>query len=249
MSDGTGAAEAGLAWLLGGGVADAMAAIEGTLATVQNAATQAFAGLSRVQAAGAAMAAVPPVAHAAAEPAEIATGTASERPAQRVTAPMVSVSSEAARVAAFAPSVASGGGPVAPTAPAEAPPLGKDVVSVTFAAFAPAAPPVPTGQAMMATAEAPRAAAALGQAAMEAMPAAAPMPGAGAAVAPPRAYAPAANSRTEGGPTGGDVFLDGARVGTWLADHLAREAGKPQTGATGFDPRMSPAWPGTLQGG
>lgn len=52
----------------------------------------------------------------------------------------------------------------------------------------------------------------------------------------------------QGSPIGGDVFLDGTRVGTWLADHLAREAGRPQSGATGFDPRLSPAWPGTLQG-
>jgi len=45
------------------------------------------------------------------------------------------------------------------------------------------------------------------------------------------------------------VFLDGSRVGTWVADHLAREAGRPQAGGTGFDSRMTAAWPGTLQGG
>ncbi len=65
----------------------------------------------------------------------------------------------------------------------------------------------------------------------------------------PRAFAPpAAPSAQGGGPTGGDVFLDGTRVGSWIADHLAREAGRPQAGGTAFDPRLSPAWPGTLQG-
>ncbi len=50
------------------------------------------------------------------------------------------------------------------------------------------------------------------------------------------------------GPTCGDVFLDGVRVGTWIADHLARAAGGPARGATGFDPRLGPRWPGALQG-
>jgi hypothetical protein len=52
-----------------------------------------------------------------------------------------------------------------------------------------------------------------------------------------------------GGPTGGDVYLDGTRMGTWIADYLAREAGRPQSGGTGFDQRLTAPWPGTLQGG
>jgi hypothetical protein len=51
------------------------------------------------------------------------------------------------------------------------------------------------------------------------------------------------------GPTSGDVFLDGSRLGTWIANHLARQASRPPSGATGFDPRMGIAWPGTQQGG
>jgi hypothetical protein len=51
-----------------------------------------------------------------------------------------------------------------------------------------------------------------------------------------------------GGPGGGDVFLDGMRVGRWMARELARQAGGPQAGGTAFDPRSSPAWPGALQG-
>lgn len=51
------------------------------------------------------------------------------------------------------------------------------------------------------------------------------------------------------GHTSGDVFLDGTRLGTWMTNHLAREASRPPGGSTGFDPRMGIAWPGTQQGG
>ncbi len=47
---------------------------------------------------------------------------------------------------------------------------------------------------------------------------------------------------------GGDVFLDGARLGSWIGERLAREAGRPQSGPVAFDPRMSPAWPGSAIG-
>jgi len=46
----------------------------------------------------------------------------------------------------------------------------------------------------------------------------------------------------------GDVFLDGARVGRWMADTLTREAARPSAGSTPFDPRMGPSWPGAQQG-
>jgi hypothetical protein len=49
-------------------------------------------------------------------------------------------------------------------------------------------------------------------------------------------------------PMHGDVFLDGVRVGRWLSDTMARAAGGPATGATAFDPRLGPRWPGALQG-
>jgi hypothetical protein len=48
---------------------------------------------------------------------------------------------------------------------------------------------------------------------------------------------------------GGDVYLDGTRLGTWMTNHLAREASRPPSGATGFDPRMGITWPGAQQGG
>jgi len=50
------------------------------------------------------------------------------------------------------------------------------------------------------------------------------------------------------GPTEGDVFLDGERVGRWMARHLARELGGPTASGTAFDPRTGPAWPGALHG-
>ena len=51
------------------------------------------------------------------------------------------------------------------------------------------------------------------------------------------------------GPIGGDVYLDGERLGHWLASHLAREAIRPSYGGVDFDPNLSIAWPGASQGG
>jgi hypothetical protein len=51
-----------------------------------------------------------------------------------------------------------------------------------------------------------------------------------------------------GGPTQGDVFLDGSRVGRWMSDQLAREADHPASGVTGFDPRLGAVWPGAMHG-
>ena len=73
--------------------------------------------------------------------------------------------------------------------------------------------------------------------------------GADATLPPASLMASAAPPARQGsGPTGGDVFLDGVRVGRWLSDTLAREVGGPATGGTGFDPRLGPTWPGALQG-
>ena len=49
-------------------------------------------------------------------------------------------------------------------------------------------------------------------------------------------------------PAMGDVFLDGMRVGRWMAKTLAHEASQPQGGSTFHDPRMGPVFPGSLQG-
>jgi hypothetical protein len=61
------------------------------------------------------------------------------------------------------------------------------------------------------------------------------------------AAAPVASSAAAG-PVQGDVYLDGTRMGRWMADHLAREADRPQTGVTGFDSRLGLAWPGSMHG-
>lgn len=76
-------------------------------------------------------------------------------------------------------------------------------------------------------------------------PAALPQTIPAAAPRPAPSYAPpASSSRTREGSMRGDVFLDGARVGRWMSEQMARDAGRPNTGPTGFDPRRSAAWPG-----
>ncbi len=81
-----------------------------------------------------------------------------------------------------------------------------------------------------------------------------PVPAVTAALAPPvppvasrpaPSYAPpASSSRAKESSMRGDVFLDGVRVGRWMSEQMARDAGRPNTGPTGFDPRRSAAWPG-----
>jgi len=46
----------------------------------------------------------------------------------------------------------------------------------------------------------------------------------------------------------GRLEVDGAVLGRFVAEMLGREAGRPASGMTGFDPLVSPAWPGALQG-
>ena len=46
----------------------------------------------------------------------------------------------------------------------------------------------------------------------------------------------------------GRLKIDGALLGRFVAEHLAREAGRPPSGMTGFDPLLSPQWAGALQG-
>ena len=42
----------------------------------------------------------------------------------------------------------------------------------------------------------------------------------------------------------GDLYLDGYMVGRFISEYLAEAATRPPAGATGFDPRISPAWSG-----
>lgn len=74
----------------------------------------------------------------------------------------------------------------------------------------------------------------------------------GAATREPMAQAAPdeAQGSAEGAETAleGRLELDGAVLGRFVAEMLAREAGRPASGMTGFDPLVSPAWPGALQG-
>jgi hypothetical protein len=45
-------------------------------------------------------------------------------------------------------------------------------------------------------------------------------------------------------PTSANIFLEGAPLGRWIDQHLSRAATRPPSGITGFDPRLTPVWPG-----
>jgi hypothetical protein len=47
----------------------------------------------------------------------------------------------------------------------------------------------------------------------------------------------------------GTLYLDGSSLGHWVIDHLANEATRPNTGTTGFDPRITATYPGAPIGG
>ena len=92
----------------------------------------------------------------------------------------------------------------------------------------------------------------------EAMPRGAPQnpvlaspspPPASAQPAPPAAASPTPwSSPPDETPPDAAPPFDDSRLARWLSDHLAAETRRPARGGTGFDPRLSPAWPGTLQG-
>jgi len=57
-----------------------------------------------------------------------------------------------------------------------------------------------------------------------------------------RAIAPQPTSRDQTEGSGGVVMLDGRLVGHWLSEQMARDASRPPSGTSFFDPRQSPAW-------
>ena len=276
------AADVGVALLLGGGVAEAIASIEATLATVRDAAGQVLAGLARVQAVGAAAAAVPPAPaqRAATLPETAIASTLAVRPEEQFVPPRLARPAGPEQMAALAPisapddhvqasapialaerAPASGvqAAPAVSAAPANSAGCAAGLFtrcSGTAASFA----PVPSRAAGAASAADPRAAeppqsvGLWGASTPErtqpgSVSPAAPMATPDGGGVAPRAFAPpAAPSAQGGGPTGGDVFLMGTRVGSLDRRPSSREAGRPQAGGTAFDPRLSPAWPGTLQG-
>lgn len=54
--------------------------------------------------------------------------------------------------------------------------------------------------------------------------------------------APQAAARDDAQGMSGTVMLDGRQVGQWITDQLARQASRPPSGTTFFDPKQGPAW-------
>ncbi len=78
---------------------------------------------------------------------------------------------------------------------------------------------------------------------------AAPAPEQATAAAPGAAWSEAAPEAEQAERAiEGRLEIDGALLGRFVAEHLAREAGRPPSGMTGFDPLLSPEWAGALQG-
>lgn len=161
------------------------------------------------------------------EPAIVPVHSAAEIPRQTLAARDLSLPA----TAPIASLPTGGGHPTPPIGRLGAsPPVGAPSPSPpTVMPLAPQPPRTPTAPARMIAAPIPP-----------------PVPTAPPATLPQAA--PHAPSPTTG-PTGGDVFLDGTRLGHWIATSLARSAGRPPSGTTGFDPRLGVTWPGTQNGG
>jgi hypothetical protein len=59
---------------------------------------------------------------------------------------------------------------------------------------------------------------------------------------PPAGSQPALEAKSE--PREGLLILDGAQLGRWIMDRIARQISRPTAGTTGIDPRVSPIFPG-----
>lgn len=66
--------------------------------------------------------------------------------------------------------------------------------------------------------------------------------------APPAAQEPANHQESTSELRQGTVYLDGARMGRWVVDRLAKYASRPSAGTTGIDPRITAAYPGAAVG-
>jgi hypothetical protein len=62
----------------------------------------------------------------------------------------------------------------------------------------------------------------------------------------PTAVPPPSEPRSAG--SQGDIYVDGSRLGRWMTDRLVQAAELPRSATTGFDPRMTPTWPGAPVG-
>jgi hypothetical protein len=73
-----------------------------------------------------------------------------------------------------------------------------------------------------------------------------PVPPASVESLRPAGQEPADASVEQSGVT--EIHIDGHLLGRFVTDHLSRAATRPPSGGTGFDPRKSPAWPGSGSG-
>lgn len=53
---------------------------------------------------------------------------------------------------------------------------------------------------------------------------------------------------SQSSPLQGEIYVDGLRLGRWMTDRLAKSAELPRAAMTGFDPRLTPTWPGAPVG-
>jgi hypothetical protein len=75
----------------------------------------------------------------------------------------------------------------------------------------------------------------------------------GATTAPERMARPLPSvapqqSRAAPPPAKAELILDGASLGRWMDQRLARAVSRPPSGVTGFDPRLTPVWSGASIG-
>ena len=64
----------------------------------------------------------------------------------------------------------------------------------------------------------------------------------------PAAREPANHQDPQSEPRQGTVYLDGACMGRWVVDRLAKYASRPSAGTTGIDPRITATYPGAAVG-
>ena len=131
----------------------------------------------------------------------------------------------------------------APTAPSRAPALAAQPVPVA----APVRAQAPSPSAMAAPSwpeppplAAPQAAAPIGR--LRAEPEEVRPPSLPRALTSGLPSAARQRPRESEQPASVEVVLDGAAIGRWMDQRLARAASRPTSGVTGFDPRLSPVW-------
>ena len=266
--------EVGLRIALDDGVAAALPMVARELAVLERAVGVVQAGLAGLAPVAVALP-VPvvgvPGAEAAPETSRSGANPAPDLPATRGLAPRAPMETELRGAERAAAEMLPTATPRAPAAEASVPPARvewqrTDWPALTAVPGVAAAVPLPAPLAGAPAPSLPELPAAAPEAgAVEEGWAGAPRPSAAppalppALLLPPDFAEPAALSQAAGVPEQeaerddervleGRLEIDGALLGRFVAEHLAREAGRPPSGMTGFDPLLSPQWAGALQG-